>query len=83
MEKRRVLATGACGYIAAQLLPALRERHELTLVDARTTDRVGNSVEGVHVTDRQARRGSGFSSASWRPYSSCGSNPVRQAKTNS
>ncbi len=33
MAKRRVLMTGAGGYVAAQLLPALAERYELVLVD--------------------------------------------------
>jgi hypothetical protein len=51
MPERRVLVTGACGYIAAQLLPAMRERYDLTLVDARTTDRNGKPVEGVQVAD--------------------------------
>src|SRR5207253_6966581 len=32
---RRVLVTGATGYIASQILPALRERHELVLCDVR------------------------------------------------
>src|SRR5438045_41594 len=47
MAKRRVLVTGACGYIAAQLLPALRERYDLALLDTRTEDRHGHPVEGV------------------------------------
>ena len=39
-ERRRVLVTGAAGYIAGQLLPAFRERYDLTLVDVtRTTPR--------------------------------------------
>jgi len=51
MAKRRVLVTGACGYIASQLLPALRERYDLTLLDPRTEDRHGRPVEGVQVAD--------------------------------
>lgn len=51
MAKHRVLVTGACGYIAAQLLPAVRERYDLTLLDARPTDRQGKPVEGVQLAD--------------------------------
>src|SRR5712692_2470503 len=51
MAKRRVLVTGACGYIAAQLLPALRERYDLALLDTRTEDRHGHPVAGVQVAD--------------------------------
>ncbi len=51
MTKLSVLLTGATGYIAGQLLPALRERYELRLTDVRSTDRDGQPVEGVVVTD--------------------------------
>ncbi len=51
MSRRRVLVTGASGYIAAQLLPALRERYALTLVDVRVTDRDGLPVEGIQHAD--------------------------------
>jgi hypothetical protein len=48
---RRVLLTGATGYIAGQLLPAFRRRYDLRLVDARATDWSGRPVEGVEVLD--------------------------------
>lgn len=51
MEKRTVLVTGAAGYIASQVLPALRERYDLTPLDLRVTNRQGQSVEGVQVAD--------------------------------
>lgn len=51
MAKRRVLVTGACGYIAGQLLPALRERYDLLLLDTRAEDRNGRPVEGVRIAD--------------------------------
>src|SRR5262245_16913393 len=51
MAKRTVLVTGACGYVAAQLLPDLRRRYALRLVDVRTRDRRGRRVSGVVVTD--------------------------------
>ena len=51
MTKRSILLTGATGYIAGLLLPALRERYELRLLDARSTDRNGQAVEGVIMAD--------------------------------
>ena len=53
MTERRpiVLLTGATGYIAGQLLPALRERYDLRLVDVRDTDGDGNAVPGVELVD--------------------------------
>ena len=54
-EKRRVVVTGASGYIASLLLPAFRERYDLTLVDVRTADRDGNSVTGVQIADLTQR----------------------------
>jgi hypothetical protein len=51
MTKRSVLLTGATGYIAGLLLPALRERYELRLTDARSTDRDGRPVEGIVTAD--------------------------------
>lgn len=50
-ESRRVLLTGATGTIAAQLLPAFRERYDLRLVDVKDTDRDGRPVPGVEVVD--------------------------------
>ncbi len=51
MAKQRVLLTGATGYIAGLLLPALRERYELRLIDVRQQNRAGESVEGVGAVD--------------------------------
>ena len=51
MSGQRVLLTGATGYIAGQLLPALRERYDLKLVEARGTDASGHEVEGGEVVD--------------------------------
>ena len=51
MAGRHVLVTGAAGLVASQVLPALRQRYELTLLDVSTTDRQGNAVEGVQVSD--------------------------------
>ncbi len=46
MSKRKVVLTGASGKIAGQLLPFLRERYDLTLLDIKSTDR-----EDVHICD--------------------------------
>jgi UDP-glucose 4-epimerase len=51
MTKRSVLVTGATGYIAGLLLPALRERYEVRLTDARSTDRDGRPVAGIVAAD--------------------------------
>jgi UDP-glucose 4-epimerase len=51
MAKRRVVVTGAAGYIAGLLLPTFRERYNLTLLDIRSTDGEGNPVEGVEIAD--------------------------------
>lgn len=47
MAKRRVVVTGAAGYIAGRSLPVLRARYDLCLLDVRKTDRNGNEVAGI------------------------------------
>ena len=49
--KRRVLVTGAAGKIAGQVLPALRERYDLVLLDIRDTDRDGKRLQAVKIAD--------------------------------
>src|SRR5690606_17318040 len=51
MPRTRVLLTGATGYVAAQLLPDLRERYDLRLVDTRDVDAHGEPVDGVEIVD--------------------------------
>ena len=51
MAKRRVLLTGATGYIASQMLPTLREQYDLTLVDIRPTNRAGETVADVQIAN--------------------------------
>lgn len=48
---KRVVVTGAAGKIAGQVLPALRERYDLVLLDVRDTDRQGKRLDGVHIVD--------------------------------
>ncbi len=51
MVKRKVLVTGATGYIASQLLPRFQEIYELALVDVKDTDPAGRKIPGVVITD--------------------------------
>lgn len=51
MAQRKVLVTGATGYIASLLLPALRERYDLTLIDVRATRGDGTPVEGAQIAN--------------------------------
>jgi nucleoside-diphosphate-sugar epimerase len=51
MAKRKVLLTGASGYIASLMLSTLRDHFDLTLADVSGTDRVGNKIEGVKIAD--------------------------------
>lgn len=54
-NRRKVVLTGASGYVASLLLPALRQRYDLTLLDVRSTDQDGNPVEGVQIADLTSR----------------------------
>ena len=51
IDKRKVLVTGASGYIAGRMLPAFRERYHLVLLDVKTTNRDNERVEGVQTVD--------------------------------
>lgn len=51
MAKKNIVVTGASGYVAGRMLPALREKYDVTLLDVKTTDRDGNEVEGVQIVD--------------------------------
>lgn len=50
-HRRKVLITGAAGYIAGRMLPAFRERYDLVLLDVRNTNRQGEEMEDVHIVD--------------------------------
>jgi hypothetical protein len=51
MAKRKVLVTGAAGLIAGQVLPALQEQYELTLIDVSKTNRHGEEIPDVQIAD--------------------------------
>jgi len=50
-ERKKIVLTGAAGLIAGLMLPVLRERYDLTLLDVRSTDREGQEVPGVQIVD--------------------------------
>ena len=49
--KKKLLITGAAGYVASQMLPRFRNKYELVLLDASTKNRDGEEVEGVSTVD--------------------------------
>lgn len=51
MTRNKVLLTGAAGKIAGQLLPALRERYDMVLLDIREHDANGAKIDGIHKID--------------------------------
>ena len=54
MPDRKVLLTGATGYVASQLLPTFREQYNLSLVDVRGNDQEGREVADVAISDLSA-----------------------------
>jgi uronate dehydrogenase len=53
-RRKRVVVTGAAGYVARILLPTFRQRYDLILLDSRTQDRDGRPVPGVEEADLTA-----------------------------
>lgn len=51
MAKRRVVVTGAAGYVAQRMFPELHERWHLVPIDVRPTTRDGRAVPGLVVSD--------------------------------
>ncbi len=62
-QRRKVVVTGAAGRIAGLMLPALRLRYDLTLLDVRTTSRDGGEMDDVQIADLLDRVGE-----SYRPH---------------
>ena len=44
MKKRRIVLTGAAGYLAGRMLTQLRERYDLVLLDRKTENRAINAL---------------------------------------
>jgi len=55
MSKRKVVITGAAGSVAGRMLPTLRERYDLILLDVRTTNWAGEEVSGIQIADLSNR----------------------------
>jgi hypothetical protein len=51
VAKRRVVLTGASGYVAQRMYPELSERWDLVPIDVRPTTRDGKPVPGIIVAD--------------------------------
>lgn len=51
MERRRVVVTGAAGYVASRMLDALRQRYDLLLLDVQDVDRDGKTVPDIIKVD--------------------------------
>lgn len=51
MAKKRVVITGAAGYVAQRMLDALRAKFDLVLLDAVDKTRGGRAVPDLHVVD--------------------------------
>ena len=51
MPNRKVLLTGASGYIASQILPAFQDQYDMALIDLNDSDREGRKVSGVAIAD--------------------------------
>ena len=51
MAPTKILMTGAAGYIASQMLPTLRSRYELVLVDVTRQNRQGEALQDIVVLD--------------------------------
>ena len=51
MAKRRVVLTGASGYVAQRMWDELDERYDLVPLDSRPTTKEGHAVPGIQVCD--------------------------------
>lgn len=51
MAKRRVVLTGAAGYISQRMFKDLQERYDLVSIDIRDTFRDGAKIPGLHLCD--------------------------------
>ena len=48
---KKILMTGATGYVADQMLPTFKEKYETVLIDTRSENRRGEKVENVNIVD--------------------------------
>ncbi len=55
MAKKRVVLTGACGYVAQRMIEPLRERYDLVCLDVVDKTRDGTEVPDVQIADLSGR----------------------------
>ncbi len=55
MAKKRVVLTGACGYVAQRMIEPLRERYDLVCLDVVDKTRDGTAVADVRIADLSDR----------------------------
>ena len=48
---KKILITGATGYVASQMLQYMSENYETVLLDTRLQDRSGQRIKGIHIAD--------------------------------
>ena len=51
MANKKVVVTGASGYIVQRMWPELAERYDVVALDSRATTSSGDEVPGIHVCD--------------------------------
>jgi len=51
MPKKKLIITGACGYVVQRMWKELNERYDVVALDVGTMRRDGSEVPGVHVCD--------------------------------
>ena len=51
MVTRKVLITGAAGYVSSRMLDDLRAKYDVILLDASDKNRDGETVDGVNVVN--------------------------------
>ncbi|MCZ6884999.1 MAG: NAD(P)-dependent oxidoreductase [Alphaproteobacteria bacterium] len=60
MARKRVVLTGATGYVAQRMYGPLAERYDLVCLDVKETTRAGETVPDVHIVDLTAPDRDGY-----------------------
>ena len=55
MAKKRVVVTGASGYIVQRMWSEMSERYDIVALDSRATTAEGGQIPGIHVCDLTER----------------------------
>lgn len=51
MARKRVVVTGASGYIVQRMWPELTQRYDVVALDSRATNAHGEAIPGIRITD--------------------------------